>query len=323
MTDQLDVLLLLALPASGKSEIRRFLASADPAVQRADFHIADCVQLDDYPYVHMMRRISQEMTRLGEPSTFFPADDQTLVDQRDWGTLIQLLNEDFADLQAGRRAAPASASSWLFARFDAARAKVGVPAGFARLPDATRVALAKALEPEAQKLLRERNEGIPEKAAGRTVVIEFARGGPDRASLPLPTPLGYRYSLAQLSPELLERAAILYVWVTPEESRRKNLARTDPNDPGSILNHGVPLSVMLGDYGCDDMEWLIGQSDRKDTIRIEAHGKVHHLPVARFDNRVDRTTFVRADKAKWAKADVAALHSGLAEAFGRLVKARG
>ena len=153
------------------------------------------------------------------------------------------------------------------------------------------------------------------------MVIEFARGGPDGAALPLPAPLGYRYSFATLSEEILARASVLYVWVTPEESRRKNTERTDPNDPGSILHHGVPMAVMLGDYGCDDMEWLLQNSDRPDTVRIEAHGRTWHLPVARFDNRVDKTTFVRGDRAQWKEADVAALHDGLAEACGRLVKA--
>ena len=56
-------------------------------------------------------------------------------------------------------------------------------------------------------------------------------------------------------------------------------------------------------------------------MRIEAHGRTWRLPVARFDNRVDKTTFVRADRSQWKESDVRALHQGLAEAFGRLVKA--
>ena len=111
------------------------------------------------------------------------------------------------------------------------------------------------------------------------------------------------------------------MWVEPEESRRKNHERTDPNDPGSILHHGVPMAVMLGDYGCDDMGWLIEHSDRPDTVRVETRGSVYHLPVARFDNRVDKTTFVRADRAAWPKAAVDALHTGLAEALTRLARA--
>jgi hypothetical protein len=75
---------------------------------------------------------------------------------------------------------------------------------------------------------------------------------------------------------------------------------------------------MRNDYGCDDMAWLIEHSDRPGTVRVEAHGKVYHLPVARFDNRKDLTTFVRGDRASWGAADVAALHAGLSAALKSL-----
>ena len=85
---------------------------------------------------------------------------------------------------------------------------------------------------------------------------------------------------------------------------------------------------MLGQYGCDDMAWLMAQSDRPGTIRVErtlqdgGHftTKVYHLPVARFDNRNDLTTFVREDRKLWKKADVQALHHGLKAAFEQLAK---
>lgn len=320
MPQLIDVLLLLALPASGKSEVRRYLEKLDPDRCRDDFHLGPTVQLDDYPYVHMMRRVSQELRRLGRDGIFFDSDDLPMKEPLDWGTLIELLNEDFDDLVARRRAAPASPAEWLLGRFDAARAKVGAEPALGRLPAAVRAALTGALAQESAQLLADKNVGIPDSLAGRTVVMEFARGGPDGAALPLPAPLGYRYSLATLSDAILARSYILYVWVTPEESRRKNHARTDPNDPGSILHHGVPMAVMLGDYGCDDMAWLLEHSDRPDTVRVEARGKSYRLPVARFDNRVDKTTFVRAAQELWQPADVAALHGGLKEALDRLVR---
>jgi hypothetical protein len=321
MPRTLDVLLLLALPASGKSEVRRYLASLTPQQCRDELHLGPTLQLDDYPYVHMMRRVSQELRKQGRDGAFFDSDDLPMKEPRDWGTLIALLNEDFANLMARRRVAPTSAGSWLLDRYDAARASVGADPAFGKLPADVRARLVAALEPEAAQLARDLSGGIPESLAGRTIVIEFARGGPDGAALPLPPPLGYQYSLAQLDDEILSRASILYVWVTPEESRRKNHERTDPNDPGSILHHGVPMAVMLGDYGCDDMAWLIEHSDRPDTVKILKGGRAWHLPVARFDNRVDTTTFVRGERSTWKPEQVRALHQGLAGALEKLARA--
>ncbi len=320
MSQVLDVVLLLALPASGKSEVRRYMANLTPQQCRDEMHMGPTVQLDDYPYVHMMRRVSQELRKRGQDGVFFDSDDLPMKESRDWGTLIQLLNEDFDDLVTKRRASPASAATWLLDRFDAARRKVGATPALGALAAPLRAELVAALEAESKQLLADKNEGIPDSLEGRTIVIEAARGGPDGATLPLPAPLGYMYSIAQFSDAILAKATILYVWVTPEESRRKNHERTDPNDPGSILHHGVPMAVMLGDYGCDDMEWLIQHSDRPDTIKLETRGRTYYIPVARFDNRVDKTTFVRADRAQWDPANVKALHEGLGGALARLAE---
>ena len=321
MSQSIEILLLLALPASGKSEVRRYLASLTPAQCRDDMHLGPTAQLDDYPYVHMMRRVSQELRQRNSDGVFFDSDELPLKEQLDWGTLIELLNEDYDDLVNRRRAAPASAGEWLLDRYDAARRKVGADPAFGKLPPALRRELVAAIEAEAQALVRDKNTGIPDSLEGGTVVFEFARGGPDGATPPLPKPLGYQYSVSRLSDAILRRARILYVWVTPEESRRKNTERTDPNDPGSILHHGVPMAVMLGDYGCDDMEWLIQDSGRPDMVKVaKESGAPFYLPVARFDNRVDKTTFVRADKAQWKPADIQALHQGLAGALAKLAE---
>ena len=322
MPRPIETLLLLALPASGKSEVRRYLAHLTPEQCRDEFNLGPTVQLDDYPYVHMMRRVSQELRKRGAGGVFFDSDELPMKQPLDWGTLVELLNEDFDDVVEHRRSSPPAAAEWLLERFDQARRRVGSEAELDALPTKLRRELLRALEDEAAELLRAKNEGIPESLQGRTVVIEAARGGPEGATMPLPPPLGYRYSLARLSDAILSRAAILYVWVTPEESRRKNLERTDPNDPGSILHHGVPEAVMRGDYGCDDMEWLMQHSDQPDTVKIETRGRTFNLPIARFDNRTDKTTFVRGEVEAWKPADVAALHAGLAAALGNLAARR-
>ena len=56
------VVLLQALPASGKSEVRNFMAHVEPERLRDEFHIGANLQLDDFPYVHMMRRIDNELS---------------------------------------------------------------------------------------------------------------------------------------------------------------------------------------------------------------------------------------------------------------------
>ncbi len=321
MNEILDTVLLLALPASGKSEVRRYLELMPADARGRDFHMGPSVQLDDFPYVHMMRRIDDELTVLGQPTLFFGSPQDPFKDPRDWGTLTDMINQDHEDLFAGRRRQPAAAALDLFERLDRASAATGAPVRLERLDASVRTHLADKLEAEARQLLADLQAGFPDTLAGKTLVIEFARGGPDGSSLPLLAPYGYRHSLGQLSPKILEKAVILYIWVTPEESRRKNAARANPDDPGSILHHGVPLSVLLHEYGIDDMEWLTQNSERPGCVTVQAHGRTYHLPVARFDNRVDKTSFLRADQADWEPGQVKAVHEGLRNALDQLAGA--
>ena len=69
------VVLLQALPASGKSEVRNFMAHVEPERLRDEFHIGANLQLDDFPYVHMMRRIDNELEAMGEARIFYPGEE--------------------------------------------------------------------------------------------------------------------------------------------------------------------------------------------------------------------------------------------------------
>jgi hypothetical protein len=60
MKPLLPTLLLFSLPASGKSEMCRYLGSLTADQCRSDFHMGPTLQLDDYPYVHLMHRIDDE-----------------------------------------------------------------------------------------------------------------------------------------------------------------------------------------------------------------------------------------------------------------------
>lgn len=322
MAKTLDIVLLLALPASGKSEVRRYLKSLSPEACRDDFHMGETVQLDDFPYVHLMRRIDDELAALGAPRVYFQAPDRPFQNPLDWGTLIALVNEDYADLVAKRVVETPSAAALLYDRLDAASEAVGAPRRLAGLSAELRAAVADKIEREARELLDEKHASYPDTLEGKTIVMEFARGGPQGSTLPLPAPFGYQYSLAQLAAPILEKASILYVWVTPEESRRKNFARTDPNDPGSILHHGVPIEVMLNDYGTDDMDHLESVARTPGTVPVTAHGRQFDLPIGRFDNRVDKTSFLRNDKADWTPGEVAGVHNGLKGALDRIAAGR-
>ena len=63
--------------------------------------------------------------------------------------------------------------------------------------------------------------------------------------------------------------------------------------------------------------YKIGETPSGD-CQIEAHGKTWSLPIGRFDNRVDKTSFLREDPDKWAKDNVDTLHAGMKAAFDNL-----
>ncbi len=313
-----DTVLLLALPASGKSEVRRYMMHVDRTKRIEQFRLADTVQLDDYPYVEFLREVDDALEELGEARRFYGSNDAGFLHGEEWGTLLHLVNEDYAVLTDPSKPSPKADPKALFERVDAARAKVGVAPAFAPMSNDLREKLAKKLEKKSAWVVKELFANRPDSLENKTVVIEFARGGPQGSSMPLKPPHGYGWNLSQLAPEILEKAAVLYVWVEPEESRRKNLARAVPNAENTVLFHAAPESVMLNDYGCDDMAYLMETSEVPNTITIHAHGKSHHLPIGRFDNRVDKTTFVRDEPEAWDPKLVEELHAGLAEGLGKM-----
>ena len=72
---------------------------------------------------------------------------------------------------------------------------------------------------------------------------------------------------------------------------------------------------MYGDYGCDDMQHLLDTSAKEDTVQVDKDGTSYYLPLGRFDNRVDKTSFIREDEDKWSEDDKKALQDGMREAF--------
>ena len=68
-------------------------------------------------------------------------------------------------------------------------------------------------------------------------------------------------------------------------------------------------------YGCDDMDCLIQTSRRPDTVKVTTRGRTYRIPVGRFDKRLDKTSFMRKDRANWPAASVHSLHGGLVGAW--------
>ena len=202
------VVLLQALPASGKSEVRNFMANIEPERLKKEFHIGENLQLDDFPYVHMMRRIDNELEAMGQARLFYPGEEP-FIDGRDWGTLCCLLNEDYHDLLNRNVQKPDSCAQLLFDRYDRAGQIVGIAPRLGKLPEEIRKKLAEKLEAEAAAMLKEKQDAYPDSFDGKTIIIECARGGPDGASMPLTGSDGYQYSLPMFCPEILENAVSL------------------------------------------------------------------------------------------------------------------
>lgn len=318
MSRILEVLILAALPASGKSEIRHYLDAQTPETLRRDFHLGPTIQLDDYPYVALLRAIDDALESQQRPRLYFPSALRPFRDPRDWGTLIELLNEDFSTLGKSNIPETPSAAYFLFDRLDAARERCGLETPLSRLPGRIRAAVATAVEESARALLSTCRRNAEIDPRGHTVILEFARGGPEGSRMPLSPPLGYGAAFSRLSEDILRRAVVLYIWVTPEDSRRKNAERGAAAGADAILHHVVPDDVMRQDYGCDDIDWLLSISETPDRIRVPSREGTSSIPLVRFDNRNDRTSFVRNDPATWKPNDVERLHAILSTCLSRL-----
>lgn len=132
--------------------------------------------------------------------------------------------------------------------------------------------LIRRISIEFHKVLRDRKGGQPEA----TTLIEFARGVEHG---------GFREAFANLSTEVLDRAAILYVNVSYQESLRKNRRRFNPDRPDSILEHGLSDEKMERLYREVDWQELSGS---KTEGYLEIQGV--RVPFVVFENDDDVTT---------------------------------
>lgn len=108
-----------------------------------------------------------------------------------------------------------------------------------------------------------------------TTIVEFARGSEHG---------GYTKAFEHLADDLLHRAAVVYVYVSFEESLRKNRRRYNPLRPDSILEHALPDEKMTRLYRDDDWGTFTAQDPEFLTVRSI------RIPYAVFENEDDVTT---------------------------------
>ena len=108
-----------------------------------------------------------------------------------------------------------------------------------------------------------------------TTIIEFSRGSEHG---------GYKEAYQHLSKDVVERMAILYLDVSFNESLRKNRARFNPNEPDSILEHGLPDKKLKKMY--KDVDWHDLAKVNPAYIQIQGI----NVPYVIFENEDDVTT---------------------------------
>ncbi len=119
-----------------------------------------------------------------------------------------------------------------------------------------------------KKILRD-----PAYHDGRTVIIEFARGGPGAIA----------HALGCLHEEILRRAALVYIRVSYEESVRKNRRRARKGEEHSILYHSLPDEKMEHYYRTNDWEEIAARDPAY--VRV----KDFSVPYAVFENEPEKT----------------------------------
>lgn len=211
-----DIILLVARPAAGKSEIIDYLKRTPLHERKELFHVGEFEEIDDFPMLWTWFEEDHILQKMGH-SRLHTDENQFFIGNHMWDLLIERICLDY------------------------------------------------------DKKLRDH----PAYHETKTAVIEFARGSQHG---------GFSRAFKHLSPSVIERAAILYVDVSWEESLRKNEARFNPDRPDSILEHGLSKEKMEVLYKEND--WAELSAGNSEFINI----KNVQVPYVVFNNEDDVTT---------------------------------
>lgn len=209
------ILLLLARPAAGKSEIIQFLQSVPEMERLKLFHIGKICVIDDFPMIWSWFEEDDLLSEMGQPHLYTDANGYFLK-QFYWNLLIRKMILEFHK--------------------------------FSR--DHTNI-------------------------EDYTVIMEFSRGKEHG---------GYREAFSQIPQSFAQRAAILYLNISWEESLRKNRRRFNPQKPDSILEHSLPDKKLERMYKETDWDELTAKNNKYININSAM------VPYAVMQNEDDITS---------------------------------
>jgi len=94
MNNTFDVILLLARPAAGKSEIIDYLKHTDKKTRLQRFHIGDFEEIDDFPMLWTWFEEDYILEKMGKPR-LHSTPDRYFTEQHFWHVLIERISLEY------------------------------------------------------------------------------------------------------------------------------------------------------------------------------------------------------------------------------------
>ena len=126
-----DVLLLIARPAAGKSEVIDYLKNVPPEVREQRFHIGPFEEIDDFPMLWTWMEEDQLLEKMGYPRLHTDGDGNFLH-QYQWDLLIERIGLKY--LKRHRDISDPNGSLTTIVEFSRGREHGGYRSAFSHLP---------------------------------------------------------------------------------------------------------------------------------------------------------------------------------------------